>query len=120
MVERLSNTFEVQQQSLQSVPQSQECVITARTSLSVERHPSEKYVYVSCIVGRVLSRKEYDDFYLINHTTHVAVLGRNQTLSLALNGSSMLQHFEHDNTVEICNGIIIIFDFYPGLQHMHT
>ena len=34
----------------------------------------------------------------------------------ALNRSSALQHFEHGNGVEICNGIM--FDFYPGLPHM--
>ena len=37
-------------------------------------------------------------------------------LSLALNGSSALQHFERGNTVKIRNGIM--FDFYPGLPHL--
>ena len=37
-------------------------------------------------------------------------------MSPALNGSTMLQRFEHSNAVEICNGIM--FDFYPGLSHM--
>ena len=32
------------------------------------------------------------------------------------NGSSTLQHFEHGNALEIRNGIM--FDFYPGLQHV--
>ena len=37
-------------------------------------------------------------------------------MSPALNGSSVLQCFEHGNTVEIHNGIM--FDFYLGLPHM--
>ena len=37
-------------------------------------------------------------------------------MSPASNGSSVLLRFEHDNTVEICNGIM--FDFYPGLPHI--
>ena len=35
----------------------------------------------------------------------------------ALNGRTTLQHFERDNTVEICNGMM--FNFYPGLPHMN-
>ena len=38
-------------------------------------------------------------------------------MSPTLNGSSVLQRFEHGNIVEICNGIM--FDFYLGLPHMH-
>ena len=34
-------------------------------------------------------------------------------ISPALNRSTVLQHFEHDNTIEIRNGVVI--DFYPGL-----
>ena len=37
-------------------------------------------------------------------------------MSPALKGSSVLQYFEHGNTVEIHNGKM--FDFYPGLPHM--
>ena len=37
-------------------------------------------------------------------------------MSPTLNGSSVLQCFEHGNTVKIHNGIM--FDFYPGLPHM--
>ena len=37
-------------------------------------------------------------------------------MSLALNGSSALQRFEHGNVVEIHNGIML--DFYLGLPHM--
>ena len=33
-----------------------------------------------------------------------------------LNGSSVLQRFEHSNVVEIRNRIV--FDFYPGLPHI--
>ena len=32
-------------------------------------------------------------------------------ISLALNGSSALEHFERSNVIEICNGIM--FDFLP-------
>ena len=39
-------------------------------------------------------------------------------MSPALNGSTALQRFEHSNAVEIRNGIM--FDFYPGLPHMHV
>jgi len=39
-------------------------------------------------------------------------------MSPALNGSSMLEHFERSNASEIRNGIM--FDFYPGLPHMCT
>ena len=39
-------------------------------------------------------------------------------MSPALNGSSMLERFEHSNVIEIRNGIM--FDFYPGLPHMHV
>ena len=39
-------------------------------------------------------------------------------MSPALNRSSALEHFEHSNASEIRNGIM--FDFYPGLPHMHT
>ena len=35
----------------------------------------------------------------------------------ALNGSSVLECFEHGNVMEICNGIM--FDFYPGLPHIY-
>ena len=38
-------------------------------------------------------------------------------MSPALNGSSALQRFERNNAIEIRNGIM--FDFYPGLPHMH-
>ena len=38
-------------------------------------------------------------------------------MSPALNGSTAIQHFERGNVVEIRNGIM--FDFYPGLPHMH-
>ena len=37
-------------------------------------------------------------------------------MSPALNGNSMLEHFERSNVSEIRNGIM--FDFYPGLPHM--
>ena len=37
-------------------------------------------------------------------------------MSPALNGSSVLQHFERSNAIKICNGIM--FDFYPGLPHI--
>ena len=37
-------------------------------------------------------------------------------MSPALNGSSMLERFEHSNASEIHNGIM--FDFYPGLPHL--
>ena len=36
----------------------------------------------------------------------------------AFNGSTVLQYFEHGNTVKIRNGII--FDFYLGLPHIRT
>ena len=36
-------------------------------------------------------------------------------MSPALNGSSVLQCFEHSNATEIHN--IIMFDFYPELPH---
>ena len=39
-------------------------------------------------------------------------------MSLALNGSSVLQHFEHSNAIEI--RYRIMFDFYPGLPHLLT
>ena len=38
-------------------------------------------------------------------------------MSPALNGCTVLQRFERDNTVKICNRIM--FDFYPGLPHMN-
>ena len=38
-------------------------------------------------------------------------------MSPTLNGSSALQCFERNNVIEIRNGIM--FDFYPGLPHMH-
>ena len=38
-------------------------------------------------------------------------------VSPAFNGSTALQCFECGNGVEIRNGIM--FDFYPGLPHMH-
>ena len=38
-------------------------------------------------------------------------------MSPTLNKSSALQHFECSNVVEICNQIM--FDFYPGLPHIH-
>ena len=37
-------------------------------------------------------------------------------MSPALNGSSVLQHFERSNAIEIRNGIM--FDFYPGLPNI--
>ena len=37
--------------------------------------------------------------------------------SPAVNGSSTLERFERSNAIEIRNGII--FNFYPGLPHMH-
>ena len=37
-------------------------------------------------------------------------------MSLALNGSTVLQCFDRNNAVEIRNRIM--FDFYPGLSHM--
>ena len=37
-------------------------------------------------------------------------------MSLALNGSFALEHFEHGNAIEIRNGIMFIF--YPGLPHI--
>ena len=37
-------------------------------------------------------------------------------MSLALNGSSALEHFECSNVIEIRNGKM--FNFYPGLPHM--
>ena len=33
-------------------------------------------------------------------------------------GSSVLQHFEHSNTMKIRNRIM--FDFYSGLPHIHV
>ena len=65
---------------------------------------------------------------------YVTVPGRNQTLFHCAfrpryrvhsavaqyfhqgQGPYVLQRFEHDNTVEICNGIT--FDFYPRLTHI--
>ena len=38
-------------------------------------------------------------------------------MSFAPNGSTALQRFERGNTVKIHNGIV--FDFYPGLPHIH-
>ena len=38
-------------------------------------------------------------------------------MSPARNGSTALQRFERGNALEIRNGIM--FDFYPGLPHMH-
>ena len=38
-------------------------------------------------------------------------------MSSALKGSFVLQHFEHSNTVELHSRIM--FDFYPGLPHIH-
>ena len=49
---------------------------------------------------------------LIN-TCHVYTV----RMSPALNISSALQLFERSNAIEIRNGIM--FDFYPGLPHMH-
>ena len=37
-------------------------------------------------------------------------------MSLALNGSAALQHFEHGNAVKIRNRLM--FDFYLGLPHI--
>ena len=37
-------------------------------------------------------------------------------MSPALNGSSVLQCFEHSNVIEICNGVM--FDFYLGLPQI--
>ena len=39
-------------------------------------------------------------------------------MSPALNGNTALQCFECENTVEIPN--VIMFDFYPGLPHIHV
>ena len=39
-----------------------------------------------------------------------------QRMSPALNKSSVIKCFEHDNEIEICNGII--FNFYLGLPRM--
>ena len=39
-------------------------------------------------------------------------------MSPTLNGSSMIRHFEHSDAIEIHDGII--FDFYPGLSHIHA
>ena len=36
-------------------------------------------------------------------------------MSSALNGSYMLEPFEHSSAIKICNGIM--FDFYLGLPH---
>ena len=38
------------------------------------------------------------------------------TQSPSLNGSSVLEHFNSSNAIEIRNEIM--FDFYPGLPHM--
>ena len=38
-------------------------------------------------------------------------------MSPALNGSTALQRFERGKVVDICNRIM--FDFYPGLPHIH-
>ena len=35
-------------------------------------------------------------------------------MSPVLNGSTVLQHFEHGNTIKICNG----FDLYLRLPHL--
>ena len=37
-------------------------------------------------------------------------------MSPALNGSSVIRHFEHSDAIEMHDGII--FDFYTGLPHM--
>ena len=37
-------------------------------------------------------------------------------MSSALNGTTMLQCFEHSNTIEICNKIM--FDFNPALSRV--
>ena len=37
-------------------------------------------------------------------------------MSPTLNGSSVLERFEHSNAIKMHNGIM--FDFYPGLPHM--
>ena len=39
-------------------------------------------------------------------------------MSPALNGSSVIQRFEHSNAIEIRNRILLTFDFYMGLPHM--
>ena len=39
-------------------------------------------------------------------------------MSPALNGSSALERFEHSNAIKIRNGIM--FNFYPGLPHIHV
>ena len=39
-------------------------------------------------------------------------------MSPAFNRSSALERFEHSNEIEIHNRIM--FDFYPGLPHIHT
>ena len=38
------------------------------------------------------------------------------SMSPTLSGSSALEHFERGNAIEIRN---IMFDFYPGLPHLH-
>ena len=48
---------------------------------------------------------------LIN-TCHV----KTTRMSLALNGSFVLEHFKCGNAIEIRNGIM--FDFYLGLPHV--
>ena len=37
-------------------------------------------------------------------------------MSPALNGSSVIRHFEGSDAIKICDGIT--FDFYTGLPHM--
>ena len=37
-------------------------------------------------------------------------------MSATFGGSSVIQHFECSNAIEICDGIIL--DFYTGLSHM--
>ena len=38
-------------------------------------------------------------------------------MSPTLNGSSALEDFERSNAIELRNGIV--FNFYPGLPHVH-
>ena len=39
-------------------------------------------------------------------------------MSPALNGSSVIRHFEHSDVIEMCDGIT--FDFYMGLPHIRN
>ena len=41
-------------------------------------------------------------------------------MSLALNGSSALERFDHGNAIEICNRIMFDFYMYLGLSYVYT